>query len=127
MSTIQAMFDAWSADWQRQRAETQMTLGELIEALEAMPTDAEVVNLCDPHSYRGYYDDLAFERGEGTRPAAELLRECRIANGSTFTGYKGGEFRMGEQTPVWVAAYGCCGERLMAIGPSAAIATAASD
>ena len=34
---IQSLFDDMSANWQRERAETQMTLGKLIAALEAMP------------------------------------------------------------------------------------------
>lgn len=44
-----------------------------------MRIDAEVANLNSAHSYRGYYSDLAFEQGEGTRPAADLLAECKAA------------------------------------------------
>lgn len=39
---IQALFDGLSAEWQRERAETQMTLGKLIEILESMPADTEI-------------------------------------------------------------------------------------
>ena len=56
---IQALFDGLSAEWQRERAETQMTLGQLIEILESMPADTEIRGLNCPHSYRGYYSDLA--------------------------------------------------------------------
>jgi|SRR3990167_2291602 len=111
----QTLMDDMSVQWQRERAETQLTLGKLIDALEAMPADAMVANLCDAHSYRGYYSDLAFEQNEGTCPAAELLAVCRTALWQVFRGYKGGKFVMGTLTPIWVAYYGCTGQRLMAL------------
>ena len=102
---MQALIDGMSDQWQKERAETQMTLGKLISALEAMPDSAEVANLNSAHSYRGYYSDLAFERDEGTRPADELLAECKEAMGKVFRGYKGGDYVMGALTPVWLASY----------------------
>jgi len=113
---LQDLVDGMNARMQRERAGSQLTLGHLIEKLEAMPDGAVVPNLKKAHSYRGYYVDLAFERGDGTRPAAELLAECRASMGKMFEGYKGGEFVMGELTPVWVAEYGCSGQRIIAIG-----------
>lgn len=124
---IQALMDRMIAQWQRERAETQMTLGKLIAALEAMPEGAEVANLNSAHSYRGYYSDLAFEQGEGTRKAAELLSECRAAMGKVFCGYKGGDYVMGALTPVWLASYGCCGSKLMALHAGGEIETAEDD
>jgi len=124
---IQALFDGMTAQAQRQRATTQMTLGKLIDALEAMPKRAEVANLRDAHSYRGYYSDMAFERAEGTRQAADLLEECRTAMGHVFHGYKGGDFVMGALTPVWVASYGNCGLKLMALRVGGEIDTAEDD
>ena len=124
---IQAMIDGMSAQWQRERAETQMTLGKLIAALEAMPEGAEVANLRDAHSYRGYYSDLAFELSDDTRPAVELLSECRAAMGQVFCGYKGGDFVMGALTPMWVAHYGCTGKKLMALNSDGTIETADDD
>ena len=124
---MQALIDGMSAKWQRERAETQMTLGELIAALEAMPEGAEVANLNSAHSYRGYYSDLAFERDEGTRPAADLLNECKAAMWQVFKGYKGGDYVMGALTPVWVASYGCCGPKLMALHAGGEIETAEDD
>jgi hypothetical protein len=121
---MQALIDGMSAQWQRERAETQLTLGALIAALEKMPSDAQVANLRDPDSYRGYYSDLYFERHDGTRPAAELLVECKGAMGQVFTGYKGGEFVMGALTPLWVASYGCCGRKIMAVHVGGELETA---
>jgi hypothetical protein len=124
---IQALMDGMGAQWQRERAETQMMLGKLIDALEAMPEGAEVANLNSAHSYRGYYSDLAFGREEGTRPAADLLAECKAAMGQVLCGYKGGDFVMGALTPVWVASYGCCGQKLMALHVGGEIETAEDD
>lgn len=124
---LQAMINGMSAQLQRERAETQLTLGKLIAALEAMLEGADVANLHSADSYRGYYSDLYFERGEGTRPAAELLADCKAAMGQVFEGYKGGDFVMGALTPLWIATYGCCGEKLMAVHPGGDVETAEDD
>ena len=89
-----------------------MTLGELIERLKQLPAES-MVNLCNSHSYRGYYHDLAFEWHYGIRQAYDILMECEDAIGKVFEGYKGGEFMMDEDTPVWIAPYGSCGVKLM--------------
>ena len=124
---LQALMDGMSAKWQRERAETQMTLGELIAALEAIPPSAMVANLDNKHSYRGYYSDLAFELLDGTRPAAELLKDCKEAMGQVFQGYKGGEFVMGSLTPLWVANYGCSGRKIMSFLEDGGIETQEDD
>lgn len=112
---IQELFYLMMKQCQRERAKSQMTLGKLITVLEAMPEGALVANLCDPHSYRGYYIDLAFEHEKGQRLAVELLNECKEAIGKVFNGYKGGDFIMDESTPIWIAWYGCSGVKLMAL------------
>lgn len=104
---LQALIDGMSAQWQRERAETQMTLGQLIERLETLPPKT-MVALAKPHSYRGYYSDLAFESSEEITAAA-ALDLCRSAMG------EGGDFQMGKNTPVWRANYGCCGKKIMGI------------
>lgn len=112
---MQALVDGLGLQWQRERAATQLTLGALIEALKVMPDGTQVANLRDPDSYRGYYSDLYFVQGDGMRPAAELLAQCQAAMGQVFTGYKGGDYMMGALTPLWVASYGNCGQKLMAV------------
>lgn len=122
---FQALIDGMSQQWQKERSTTQLTLGQLIAYLQALPPDMPVAPLEAPHSYRGYYCDLAFEvRGEASRPAGELLAECQAAMGQVFQGYKGGDFLMGASTPLWVAEYGRSGERLMALRPDGTIETA---
>lgn len=120
---LQALVDGMSAQWQRERAETQLTLGALIEQLKTMG-DTPITGLGDLHSYRGYYEDLSFEPTSEAVPASKLLDDCRDAMGQEFTGYKGGEFVMGTRTPLWVAPYGCCGKKLMAVNPDGSITTA---
>ena len=127
MMNLQALMDGMNAQGQRERAATQLTLGALIAALEAMPADAPVVNLRDPDSYRGYYSDLYFKQHDGVRPAAELLSECRAAMGQVFTGYKGGDFMMGALTPLWIASHGCCGQKLMAVHDGGEVETEEDD
>jgi len=108
----------------RKRAETQLTLGQLIAQLEELPYDTRVHWLDSPHSYRGYYSDLAFERGGaecGTMAAGDLLELCKSCMGKVFQGYKGGGYPMHANTPLWLASYGCCGQKLMAVHPGGEI------
>lgn len=127
MRNAQAMFALLSSQMQRQRAQSQMTLGQMIAALECMPNDAEVANLGKAHSYRGYYEDLAFSRGAGTRNVSELLDECKALMGRVLMGYKGGYYMMGELTPVWIADYGYCGRKLIALREGGVVVTAEDD
>jgi hypothetical protein len=41
-----------------------------------------------------------------------------------FTGYKGGDFVMGALTPLWLASYGSCGRKLMAVHAGGELETA---
>ncbi len=125
--SLQAFVDGMSAQWMRERAETQLTLGDLIEVLQSMPADAQVKNLINAHSYRGYYSDLAFEEGEGMRPAGDLLSDCRDEIGAVHKGYKGGDFTMGSGTPLWIASYGSCGLKLMAVHAGGEVETQEDD
>lgn len=96
--------------------ETEMTLGELIDALEKCRPNAEIslkpfsLTPTGIESWRGRYDELALtyrtvDHGERTT-VAELLPLLRKMVGSVETGYKGGEYRMDRDTPVWVDNYG---------------------
>jgi hypothetical protein len=86
-----------------------MNLGELIAELERMPQDLVVDGFSNPHSYRGFYDDLAFEPASGVTIGA-MLRDCRSALGATFQGHKGGDYEMGEYTICWLAEHGSYGD-----------------
>ena len=89
-----------------------MTLGELIERLEKEdPTKVILNGFGEPMSYRGYYDELAFEPMRNVT-IGSMLMYARSAVGRTFEGYKGGDFKMKTYTDVWLAVYGSCGEML---------------
>lgn len=110
---LQALMDGMSAQWMKERAASQMTLGRLIERLEGMSSDIKI-ELSEAHSYRGYYSDLSFEPGSSAT-VGELLNECKGAMGECFQGWKGGDFHMHAGVPVWVAYMGRGGKKLIAI------------
>ena len=89
-----------------------MVLKEVIEALEN--EDAALVvpkGFNSPHSYRGDYSELAFEPAENVT-VGKMLQCAREALGTTYKGYKGGDFKMDEWTSCNIAEYGHCGEEL---------------
>lgn len=65
--------------------------------------------------YRGYYDHLCLSYTTGSPVTVDhLLTLCRDADGATHEGYKGGEYKMDKDTPVWVAEdYGDCSEVML--------------
>lgn len=94
-----------------------MTLGELIKFLDRYKHQREVIlpmGFNSPHSYRGFYDELAFEPATDIR-IGEMLDHAHHALGKAFTGYKGGEFVMTEGTDIWLSEKGCVSEET--IGP----------
>ena len=77
-------------------------LGELIERLErGDPTRVLPVGFGSPHSYRGYYEDVAFEIKRDVT-VGSMLDAARSALGATFQGWKGGDYEMGEYTGCWL-------------------------
>jgi hypothetical protein len=120
---IQDWMDDMSKQWKHERAETQMTLGELIDHLKALPPEYTVQELKEPRSYRGYYSDLAFEHPQGTTTAAKALEVAYSALGETFQGYKGGDSTMDRNTPIWFASYGDCGVKIIALNENGTFAT----
>lgn len=115
MNNIKAMMNEMAAQWQKERSESQITLGKLIDTLAAMPPETELEGFGEAHSYRGYYSDLAFEKMEEKTTSGKVLEMARACMGEVFTGYKGGDFQMGRNTPVWLANYGSLGMKVMAI------------
>ena len=98
------------------KASAQFSLNDLIYRLEELPQDMPIL-LGEAHSYRGYYIDLAFAPLYDTEPRTvkEALDAAEDAHGKTFEGYKGGEFTMEGDTPVWYSHYGTTGPAIMGI------------
>ena len=116
MNPIEQHFRLITTEMRNKRSATQMTLGEMILTLKAMPEDQTIEGIsAERDSYRGYYDDLAFEPGVTT--VGELLKAAEKALGHTFEGYKGGEFIMEKNTPIWIANYGSLGRKLISLDP----------
>lgn len=124
---IKSFIDGFLAAQALERSKTQVTLGKMIEFLKSSDPETLLPRLENPHSYRGYYSDLAFEPASGFRKASELLSDCLSALGKTFEGWKGGDFLMKEDTPVWIACEGCCGKKIVRLGPDGTIETAEDD
>lgn len=94
-----------------------ITLGKLIEILKNYPEKNVIFDNMKypskPHSYRGYYSDLAFEESNriiSSKEFIEVLEECIDKN---FEGYKGSDFKMNKDTPLWKAEYGDFGESII--------------
>lgn len=101
-----------------------LSLGEIIAKLEAIQ-ESEKERDEEPwvrfdfgslvptklDSWRGVYAELAigYEDVKNWPSLSSILAEFKSAEGKTFTGYKGGDFKMGRGTPVWVANYGDSG------------------
>ncbi len=96
------------------------TLGSLIKALEEIEDKTSYISFDFPGvypttlaSYRGYYEDLAlgyevgYSAGNNTT-VQKLLDEARLCIGKTYTGWKGGEFTMDEDSTLWVSNQGEC-------------------
>ena len=114
---LQYLVDKFNEQQQKNRSEKMFTLGDLIDELEKYPRNWEV--LIEPFhlvplsfdSYRGYYHDLCLTYSTRKENLGEkmsvgkLLDMCNEANGKEFCGYKGGDFLMNRETPIWVSDY----------------------
>lgn len=91
-----------------------MLLGELVLKLENIADQTKAIRFDFDDmipdgldSWRGIYAELSLHYSKEPRTSvADVLSWCKEAIGKTFEGYKGGDFVMGKQTPIWVANYG---------------------
>ena len=87
-----------------------LTLGQLITVLDQYKDDGGTTVKFDfchfapagLHSYRGSYDHLAISYSPFQLSLETFLAELKGAVGQVFTGWKGGQFVMDENTPIWV-------------------------
>lgn len=110
----------------------QLTLGELIDALKEIPTkwgsdkqdvtvefDFEYAVPTGLDSWRGSYSELAinfdflgyekFDEKTTDMKLKDFIKMLEGAVGKTYTGWKGGDFTMSRETPIWVANNGNIG------------------
>lgn len=83
-----------------------MHLEDLIEELEkADPAMILPDGFGSPGCYRGYYAELAFDP-ECDVTVGSMLEHAKSAMGTTYQGYKGGDYKMGKYSVVHIAEYG---------------------
>lgn len=125
MTDIQRLIDALANAGRRTRSEYHLTLGQAIKRLGELAAESPIrldwidQSPGEPMSYRGYYSDLAFDFCDKAT-VGDFLKACKASLGKTFEGYKGGDFIMGEETPLWAADYGNTGRAIMDIRPDGA-------
>lgn len=84
---------------------------EIIDRIEKLPESTILkIGLAYPHSYRGYYDELAFTPVIEDTPILEFINSLKDALNKSYNGYKGGEYTMTEDTTVWLTEYGSSSE-----------------
>lgn len=85
-----------------------MDLGELKQKFETLTDDDFVFSVAfnNPHSYRGYYNQVAFEPTHNVS-LKEIKESIVVALMNTFIGYKGGEYKYDKFTTVNLAVYSC--------------------
>ena len=129
MTDIQAMLNVMSEMAAETRSKYHLTLGQLIKRLEKTPEGKPIFTqaglgvegLC---SYRGYYSDLALNPASGPEwTAGQLLKACKEVIETELTGYKGGEFLMTKDTPLWLASRGELGPAIMDLTPDGLVIT----
>ena len=90
-------------------AKRMMNLGSFIKSLEEISPDMSIrmdFSYDGPgkmDSYRGFYSHLSLMGTTDNATVGSVLEDARSAMGSTFSGYKGGDYTMDENTPIWWA------------------------
>jgi hypothetical protein len=87
-----------------------MNLTTLIKKLEALPKNKIIQHgFGAPYSYRGIYEEVAFEPRNNTT-VGEMLTYAEEAKGSTYQGWKGGSFTMDGLSSCNIAIEGECSD-----------------
>ena len=85
-----------------------LTLEQVISILKEYDKDSIVVDgFGEGDSYRGYYERVAFNP-EKYVSIGSILKHAEKAVGTTYEGYKGGDFRMHKGSLCHVNSYGIC-------------------
>lgn len=119
---FQKMLDSVSESLREARKPYHLSLGELRDLAEQFDDCVFIIaedggGITREHSYRGYYEDLAFERSDEPTPAREVWDMCERALSLSYGGYKGGDYTYDRTTPLWLAAYGETGEAIVDVDP----------
>jgi hypothetical protein len=120
MIDFKTMFEATCEIGRNERKKYHLTLEKLIKILKDSQKDLLVKfdNGCfigDFNSYRGYYSDLSIEPIDINNylRVNDFINKCEESLNQEFEGYKGGQFLMAGDTPLWMAEYGKCGDSII--------------
>lgn len=108
---IQILVDTMCEMTKLERSNYHLTLGELIDKLKQfnkkmiVKIDFNNLSPAAAMSYRGYYSDLAFDWSNDDINVQDFLDICKNTINTELEGYKGGEFLMESNTPVWIDEY----------------------
>lgn len=86
-----------------------MILGQLKAIVNDWDNDSyefQGQTFMNPHSYRGHYNELAFEYCVCPLTVAKIKQLIHEASTETFTGWKGGEYTYDDNTPVHLSLKG---------------------
>ena len=111
---IQAIFDSIADSDRVTRSQYHVTLRQMLSAIgqaehalvSFQTEDGRQWGAGDAISYRGYYSDLAIEPMAELSSTGDLMMTLMAVQGNTLEGYKGGDYLMDDDTPVWLASYG---------------------
>jgi len=86
-----------------------MKLDHLIHRLKNIdPNFVPSVAISDPHSYRGFYDELAFQKYDNRVAIGYMIEMATWCIQRTFEGWKGGQYIMTPETECHLADIGTC-------------------
>lgn len=104
-----------------------MKLGKMYSFLLQQPQNRTCsYGFTNPHSYRGCYDELAFEPTNNVT-IEHMVSCCKRAVSETFFGWKGGEFTYTEDTPIHIAYDGYCHDEEQVFSPEILMSIAGLD
>jgi hypothetical protein len=108
---VQKLFDEWSELDFKTRSNYHLTVGELEELCQRYPkyiVSVDGYGIWGAGSYRGYYTDVGLEPSHSPQSmnATEILSLLQRLRINGMEGYKGGEYQVKSNTPLWYSDYG---------------------
>ena len=93
--------------------EGDMNVKEVLEKLKEYDILQKLSrSLVNPHSYRGDYSEIGFVEHIESTTVGEMITTISGVIGTTYTGWKGGNFTMSEYSNCYIAEKGSCGREL---------------
>ncbi len=83
---------------------------QICQWFEEHEVDEVIITIHSPHSYRGYYDQIAYEYiCNSSSNVSSFLQDIKDGLDDFYEGYKGGSFFMDDETDIHLAFYGNTG------------------